>query len=373
VAPESDLASDLGLDDAADPASSAQLADAAAASADDDEETDAGSRATAEITQPADLEPLESSEPPLAASATPKGGDTGSSAPADEFGFDLAAELSQSFEHDPGASGSGLSASSGRGDTSEDGFASVFAEFKKGVSATLTEKDHQAHYDLGIAYREMGLLSDAITELRLAMNDPERRIGCLHLMGICANEMGEPEQAIGHLTAALGSEGISGDTVLAVKLDLGTAHESVGDIASARRVYEEVYEADPHFADVVARLDELAKPDEDEVEEVEAEQDDAPATEEYESFAEFAGDLDEPAAAADPAEESGAGDAPVWESFDDVVAEVIAEDEADAVAPAADLPAPAAPAAPAEGSKSDRSTPEPDNTPKRRKKKISFV
>ncbi len=369
VAAQSDLASDLGLDDAADLGIGAQVAGVAAASTEDDEATGTESRAMAEITQPADLEPLEASESPLVASGTPEGGDSGLTAPADDFGFDLAAELSQSFEHDPGASGSGLAGSSGHGNTSEDGFASVFAEFKKGVSATLTEKDYQAHYDLGIAYREMGLLSDAITELRLAMSDPERRVGCLHLMGICANEMGEPEQAIGHLTAALDSEGISGETVLAVKLDLGAAHESVGDITAARRVYEEVYEVDPHFADVVARLDDLAKP-----EEVESDDDDGPATEEYESFAEFAGGLDEPeAAAADPAEESAASDAPVWESFDDVVAEAIAEDETDATSSGADAPAPAVPAAPAKDSKSDGSTPAPDNTPKRRKKKISFV
>jgi len=376
----SDLAADLGLDDASEPELEAQPEDVAAASdADsvesevaaasdaDSGESDVASRATAEITQPAELEPLEPSETPLATSAASTDDAAAPSEPADDFGFDLAAELSQSFEHDPGASGSGLQGSSGRGDTSEDGFASVFAEFKKGVSATLTEKDHQAHYDLGIAYREMGLLSDAITELRLAMNDAERRVGCLHLMGICANEMGEPEQAIGHLTAALDSEGISGETVLAVKLDLGAAHEAVGDIGSARKVYEEVYEVDPHFADVVSRLDELAKPEEDE-----AQDDDVPATEEYESFEEFAAGLDEPATvASDPAEESAGDDAPVWESFDDVVAEVAAEDEADSETHAA--PAPAESTAPSQDPKSGEPTAESEKAPKRRKKKISFV
>jgi len=209
----------------------------------------------------------------------------------------------------------------------------------------------------------MGLLSDAITELRLAMSDPERRVGCLHLMGMCANEMGEPEQALGHLTEALASDGISGDTVLALKLDLGSSHEAVGDIASARRAYEEVQAVDPDFSDVTARLDELAKPEEDE-----SEGDAGQETEEYETFAEFLGDLDDSDDVDADGESGSGGDAeetPAWETFDDVVAEVAAEDDA---ASASEDAAAAAPVDSAEPTK------ETEQTPKRRKKKkISFV
>ncbi|MBW2543452.1 MAG: tetratricopeptide repeat protein [Deltaproteobacteria bacterium] len=374
VAAESDLAADLGLDESVDldlgsEDGEGESVEAGAQAAADEspsvsaepeisEEPDVSEASEAsrepdaaeapeepeELDEP---EPVEAPESPLEEAPETLAADGESGDDGDNFGFDLAAELSESFDQDPDASGSGTTGSGGRGDTSEDGFASVFAEFKKGVSETLNEGDHQAHYDLGIAYREMGLLGDAITELRLAMSDPERRVGCLHLMGMCANEMGEPEQAIGHLTEALASDGVSDEIALALKLDLGSSHEAVGDIAAARRTYEEIQAVDPDFADVAARLDELAKPEEEE-----PAADDGPETEEYESFAEFLGDLDEPDDAdAEPAAEGDTEEAPAWETFDDVIAEVDTADEADSAEPAQ----------------------ETEQTPKRRKKKISFV
>jgi tetratricopeptide (TPR) repeat protein len=299
----------------------------------------------------------------------------------DNFGFDLAAELSQSFDQDPGSSGSGTTGAGGRGDTSEDGFASVFAEFKKGVSETLTEGDHQAHYDLGIAYREMGLLNDAVTEFQMAMDAPERRVGCLHLMGMCAHDMGESEQAIGHFTEALASRDISEETLLALKLDLGKSHEAVGDIASARHAYEEIQAIDPDFADVAARLDELEKS-----EDVDPQADGSPDTEEYETFDEFLGNLDEPDADEPDADEPEAdepeaaagstGDTeevPVWETFDDVVAEIDAADDADSASGVPEAEASAESGTDTEDPEPAEPAVETEKTPKRRKKKISFV
>jgi len=328
-------------------------------------ESSADSRESEEVDQPEETEsekaePKSALESPVQDVAQVSGGTDESVEDGDELGFDLAAELNESLDQDPGASASGGVGASGRGDTSEDGFASVFAEFKKGVSETLNEGDHQAHYDLGIAYREMGLLNDAFSEFQLAMESPERRVGCLQLMGMCAHEMGEPEQAVGHFTEALASEGSSEDTVLAITLDLGKAHEATGDVASARRAYEEIQAIKPKYADVAARLDELQKVDEDEPED-----DDSASTEEYESFAEFLEDDDDsdeagPDAATDST--GGAEEEPVWETFDDVVAEFDGADNADSPsASEADAPESAG----AEESK--------DSTPKRRKKKISFV
>ena len=255
--------------------------DSVAAEADDgdsvsaDEQDETGELPEVSVTPDVSVEPDESELPePVDAlespvevvSETPAGEDEPVEG-GDDVGFDLAAELSESLDQDPGASSSGTTGSAGRGATTEDGFASVFAEFKKGVSETLTEGDHEAHYDLGIAYREMGLLSDAFEEFRLAMDAPERRVGCLQLMGMCAHDMGEPEQALGHYTEALASDGISEDTLLALSLDLGKAHEAIGDIASARRAYEEIKAIDPDFADAASRLDELEKSEDAEIQE----------------------------------------------------------------------------------------------------------
>ncbi len=303
----------------------------------------------------------------------------------DPFGFDLAAELSQSLDRDAGASSSRIDRAAGRGNTSEDGFASVFAEFKKGVSAALSEGDYQAHYDLGIAYREMGLFSDAIGEFRLAMGDPERRIGCLHLLGMCAQDTGEPEQAIGHLKEALASSGLSNEMIFALKLDLGKSYEATGDIASARMAYEEVQALDPNFADVASRLAELQKSEESDPREGASVD-----TDEYESFDEFLGDLDDSApiatqsapietqlAAIESKAATQAGAAteapPIWESFDDVVAEVEAADSAESRSGAAEKGASSGPVGEEDAGDLVEADESAEKTPKRRKKKISFV
>ncbi|HXV36240.1 MAG TPA: tetratricopeptide repeat protein [Myxococcota bacterium] len=344
----SDLASDLGLGDTGDLDAAAGVDASADATAPPPEQPDDEQDETGEIPR-SGSEPAISAEPPPAALAPSEPAPVSAAAdPAaddggDGPGFDLAAELSESLDRDPGSSASGTDRGKGRRSTADDGFASVFAEFKKGVSAALSEGDYQAHYDLGIAYREMGLFHDAINELRLAMGDPERRVGCLHLLGMCAQEVGEPEQAIDYFQQALASEGLVAETVLAIKLDLGKAHEASGGVAAARAVYEEIRAIDPDFADVAARLAELAKH-----EAAEAHDEASAVTDEYESFDEFLGDLDDPEpgdtdTTKDQAESPAA--APSWENFDDVVAE--AEGGADA---------------------------EPtEQTPKRRRKKISFV
>jgi tetratricopeptide (TPR) repeat protein len=217
----------------------------------------------------------------------------------------------------------------------------------------------------------MGLLNDAVTEFQLAMDAPERRVGCLHLMGMCAHDMGESEQAIGHFTEALASGDISEEASLALKLDLGKSHEAAGDIASARHAYEEIQAIDPDFGDVASRLDELEKS-----EDVEPQADGSPDTEEYETFDEFLGDLDEPDADEPEAAAGSTGDteeAPVWETFDDVVAEIDAADNADSSSEEPEAAASAESASKAEDPEPAEPAEETKTTPKRRKKKISFV
>jgi tetratricopeptide (TPR) repeat protein len=237
--------------------------------------------------------------------------ETADDAVADDFGFDLAAEIGQALDEDTNG------ASSDNHGTADDGFAAVFAEFKKGVSETLSEGDHEAHYDLGIAYREMGLFDDAIGEFRAAMNHPGRMLGAQHMMALCQIDAGQTEDAIGNLEMALASDGVEGQHELALRLDLGRAHEQAGDLDAARQSYEAVQAVDAGFSDVDARLAGLDDPDK---------QDPALGSDdtgEYETFEGFL-DEDEPDAASDepePAEPES------YENFDDVMDDLDDDDE----------------------------------------------
>lgn len=174
----------------------------------------------------------------------------GAEAPGMEAGgFDLAAELSDVLDD----SFSEVAAQSG----TDDGFATVFDAFKKGVGETLGDGDHQAHYDLGIAYKEMGLYSDAIDEFRVAMKESSRRPECMQLIGLCALDAGDATTAVENLEALLTEPGIKADFALSVRFDLGRALVALEAPDRARQAFEAVAAVDPEFRNVAAQLAEL--------------------------------------------------------------------------------------------------------------------
>lgn len=170
----------------------------------------------------------------------------------DEAPFDLAAELSEAFSEEPAAHEMKSAA------VTDDALAAVFREFKKGVSRTLSESDHETHYDLGIAYREMGLFEDAIGEFRVALESPKRRIDCLHMLGLCALDLKRPQDAVAHLEQALALPGVPELQQTAIRYDLGRAFESAGDVGRARAAYQAVAQVERDFQDVEERLARLA-------------------------------------------------------------------------------------------------------------------
>ncbi len=170
---------------------------------------------------------------------------------AEEGGFDLAAELRDVLgdDDDPNAD-----SADGIRSTVDDGFESIFADFKQGVSATLSDDDYETRYDLGIAYREMELYEDAIGEFRLCLESPGRKLESLHMMGLCALDLGRAGDAANHLEQALATPDLPVEQVTGLNFDLGRALEAAGDAARARSAYESVSEADPDFPGVAERL-----------------------------------------------------------------------------------------------------------------------
>ena len=72
----------------------------------------------------------------------------------------------------------------------------IFREFKKGVEQQLSAEDYETHFNLGIAYKEMGLVDEAIGEFQLASKDPARAVECCSMLGLCFLEKGMPQLAI---------------------------------------------------------------------------------------------------------------------------------------------------------------------------------
>lgn len=133
-------------------------------------------------------------------------------------------------------------------------FAEMLTMFKQGVAANVDESDHEAHYDLGVAYKEMGLLDEAISEFQKALRGTEQRARTYEALGQCFVEKGQPQIAVTILSRALGDKSYTDDMLVGVLYLLGYASETLGRWADAQRFYERVFAVDIEFRDIAERL-----------------------------------------------------------------------------------------------------------------------
>jgi len=122
------------------------------------------------------------------------------------------------------------------------------------------ETDHRSHYDLGMAYLEMDLLSEAIREYQVAARSPQYQVKCLEMIGLCFVKQNQPQLAIRQLTKGLSLIGTDSEESLGIKYNLGLAYEMVGDLANARTFFEDVYVVDVTFRDVSEKVRRLTEP-----------------------------------------------------------------------------------------------------------------
>jgi len=133
----------------------------------------------------------------------------------------------------------------------------IFNEFKKGIEKELEEEDYETHYNLGIAYKEMGLLDDAIREFQNAKNDPKKFISSSNLLGLCYMEKGLYSLAIEVFKSAITSMQTKDESYWAMKYDLAEAYEKDGKAKDALALYTEVYGWNAKFKSVPDKISHL--------------------------------------------------------------------------------------------------------------------
>ena len=162
--------------------------------------------------------------------------------------FDLAAELESELVEDEEQ----LSLSE-----EEQSLEEIFKEFKKGVEQQLDSEDYDTHYNLGIAYKEMGLIDEAIGEFQLASKDPKRAVECASMLGLCFLEKGMPQLAIKWYRKGLEMPEITEEEHVGLLYDLGSAYQEVGDTDNAQKAFMEVYGMNSNYRDIVVRIKQL--------------------------------------------------------------------------------------------------------------------
>jgi tetratricopeptide (TPR) repeat protein len=171
--------------------------------------------------------------------------------PGDDDFFDLAAEIL-----DEGA----MQATEGLaniGEIDRFRFDSVFAEFKKGVDAQIDHEDSEAHYDLGIAYKEMGLMDDAIEEFKKSMRSLKRLADSLILIGICYAEKGAFADAEAVFSTAIARPEVQEADKIGTQYELGLVYEIWGRPTDALRTFEAVAASDASFRNVGEKIEAL--------------------------------------------------------------------------------------------------------------------
>lgn len=119
--------------------------------------------------------------------------------------------------------------------------------------SSLEGSDAQSHYDLGVAFKEMGLYDEAINEFRQAGADPARRVECLVLQAACLRERGELDTAERILNALIKPEQ-SIEEACSVKYELALVLEAQGQNEGAAALMAEIDSVNADFRDVHERL-----------------------------------------------------------------------------------------------------------------------
>lgn len=136
----------------------------------------------------------------------------------------------------------------------------VFEQFKSGVEAEVGVEDSDTHFDLGIAYKEMGLLDDAVHEFQVSMRNAQKECICHTMIGLCYQEKGAYSEAIGAFKKGLYVEQKTEREELGLYYELGNAYELLNDSREALYYYQKVQKRDPDFRDVKGKIRALTQP-----------------------------------------------------------------------------------------------------------------
>jgi hypothetical protein len=137
----------------------------------------------------------------------------------------------------------------------------ILAELQQeNVEESDTQEDPETHYNLGIAFKEMGLLDEAIGELQKVCHAMDRGtsfsqpIQAYTWLAQCLVDKGAPEAAVRWYKRALQLPRLDDGSRCAIYYDLALAYEAFGDKKSALANLMEVYGSNIDFRDVASRI-----------------------------------------------------------------------------------------------------------------------
>ncbi len=177
---------------------------------------------------------------------------------AEEDPFDLAAELDASFF----GTGAGITGEEealvSELEATPEGHSldEIVSAFRKGIEQQVGAEDFETHYNLGIAYKEMGLVDEAIAEFQFAAKSPTLMASCCSMLGMCFREKGMQGIAVKWYRKGLDALAGGGDEeqINGLRYDLAEILEQMGEYQQARDLLTEVYGMNSRYRDVADRM-----------------------------------------------------------------------------------------------------------------------
>ncbi len=141
----------------------------------------------------------------------------------------------------------------------------MFGELKQELEEDVAagDDDPETHYNLGVAFREMGLLDEAIAELQKVCTAIDRGkpfsqpVQTYTWLAQCFLDKGVPDAAIRWYEKALHIPGLDDEARLAINYELGSACETAMDKPAALRHFTDVYGSNIDYRDVAERIQAL--------------------------------------------------------------------------------------------------------------------
>ncbi len=136
-------------------------------------------------------------------------------------------------------------------------FQDLFDSFKQGIQGQVARDDYETHYNLGVAYHEMGLHEAAIEELQIACADPALEYDAYYLMGSCARDLERPEIALDCYDKVLMTEGLDQDQRRGIRYEQALTLRSAGQDEQALQIFQEIRDEASDYRDTEQQMQEI--------------------------------------------------------------------------------------------------------------------
>jgi len=133
----------------------------------------------------------------------------------------------------------------------------LVSQFRREVFESIGEGDFRSRYDLGVAYKGMGLFQEAIEEFEIAAKDPELRLKAYEMIGSCFLDRGKAEDAVKILTAGLKITNRPAHEYFGIHFLLGNCFEKMNRMKDALKSYMNAYKVDKTVPDLTRKINEL--------------------------------------------------------------------------------------------------------------------